>query len=173
MELLADLPSLNLYDPDWVIHTRSEERPPVKVMEGSHIERSLLSNGCIIIRGSVVHSVLSPGVIVKEGAVVRDSIIMNDTIIGEGSVIDRCIIDKEVVIGPGSRLGVGDDFSPNWLEPNRLNTGITIIGKQAQLPAGVQIGRNCRVGVAVQEDDFHGLDIPSGDSVDSTVTAMV
>jgi glucose-1-phosphate adenylyltransferase len=173
MELLADLPSLNLYDPDWVIHTRSEERPPVKVMEGSHIERSLLSNGCIIIRGSVVHSVLSPGVIVKEGAVVRDSIIMNDTIIGEGAVIDRCILDKEVVVGPGSHLGVGDDNTPNWLEPNRLNTGITIVGKRARLPANVRVGRNCRIGVGVGVDDFHGLDIPSGDSVDSTMAAMV
>jgi glucose-1-phosphate adenylyltransferase len=173
MDLLADLPSLNLYDPDWVIHTRSEERPPVKIMEGSHIERSLLSNGCIIIRGSVIHSVLSPGVIVKEGAVVRDSIIMNDTIIGEGSVVDRCILDKEVIVGPGGHLGAGDDNTPNWLEPNRLNTGITIVGKRARLPAGVRVGRNCRIGVAATVDDFPGLDIPSGDSVDSTLAAMV
>jgi glucose-1-phosphate adenylyltransferase len=173
MDLLADLPSLNLYDPDWVMHTRSEERPPVKVMEGSHVDRSLLSNGCIIIRGSVVHSVLSPGVIVKAGAVVRDSIIMNDTVIEEGSVVDRCIIDKEVVIGPNSRIGDGDDYTPNWLEPTRLNTGITIIGKRARLPAGVVVGRNCRIGVNVEVDDFPSLHIASGDSVDSTATAFV
>lgn len=173
MELLADLPSLNLYDADWVIHTRSEERPPVKVMEGSHIERSLLSNGCIIIRGSVIHSVLSPGVIVQEGAIVRDSIIMNDTIIGAGSVIDHCIIDKEVVIGADSRIGDGDDFSPNWLEPNRLNTGITLIGKRSRLPDGLVVGRNCRIGVSVQVDDFTGHHLASGESIDSTLAALV
>lgn len=173
MELLSDLPSLNLYDPDWVIHTRSEERPPVKVMEGSHIERGLLSNGCIVIRGSVIHSVLSPGVIVKEGAIVRDSIIMNDTIVGEGSIIDRCILDKEIVIEPGVRLGDGDDEAPNWLEPNRLNTGLTLVGKRAIVPAGTIVGRNCRIGVGVRPEDFGSRLIPSGDSVDSAVAATV
>ena len=79
LALLDDLPKLNLYDPDWVIHTRSEERPPAKIMEGSHVSRSLVSNGCIIIRGTVEHSVLSPGVVVHDGAIVRDSVIMGDT----------------------------------------------------------------------------------------------
>jgi glucose-1-phosphate adenylyltransferase len=37
LALLDDLPQLNLYDPDWVIHTRSEERPPAKIMEGSYV----------------------------------------------------------------------------------------------------------------------------------------
>ena len=97
LALLEDLPELNLYDPDWVIHTRSEERPPAKIMEGSHVSRSLVSNGCIIIRGTVEHSVLSPGVVVHDGAVVRDSIIMGDTVIAEGAVIERCIIDKQVI----------------------------------------------------------------------------
>jgi glucose-1-phosphate adenylyltransferase len=98
---------------------------------------------------------------------------MNDTIIGEGSVIDHCILDKEVIVGPESRLGDGDDYSPNWLEPNRLNTGITLIGKRARLPTNVVVGRNCRIGVAVQVDDFPSRTIPSGDSVDSTLVAMV
>ena len=173
MELLSDLPSLNLYEPDWIIHTRSEERPPVKVMEGSQVERSLLSNGCIIIRGSVVHSVLSPGVIVKEGAVIRDSIILNDTVIGEGSVIDRCILDKEIVVEPGVRLGEGDDVTPNWLEPSRLNTGLTIVGKRAHIPAGTIVGRNCRIGVGVGPADFTSRFVPSGDSIDSAVAAAV
>ncbi len=82
MEQLQDVPGLNLYDPDWRIHTRSEERPPAKVMDGSHVSRAMLSHGCIVIRGSVTHSVLSPGVTIHEGAVVRDSIIMTDAVIG-------------------------------------------------------------------------------------------
>ena len=31
MGLLDDPPDFDLYDYDWVIHTRSEERPPAKV----------------------------------------------------------------------------------------------------------------------------------------------
>jgi len=166
LALLEDLPELNLYDPDWVIHTRSEERPPAKIMEGSHVSRSLVSNGCIIIRGTVEHSVLSPGVIVREGAVVRDSIIMGDTVISEGTVIERCIIDKQAVIGPGCRLGFGDD-TPNMLDPRRVNTGITLVGKNARIPANVTIGRNVIIAPEVQEHEFTSQWIPSGETVDS------
>jgi glucose-1-phosphate adenylyltransferase len=116
---------------------------------------------------------MTTGVVIKENAIVRDSIIMNDTIIGEGSIIDRCILDKEVIVEAGSRLGYGDDFSPNWLEPNRLNTGITLVGKRAHLPANITVGRNSRIGVGVQPDEFTSLDVPSGDSVDSTLAAVV
>lgn len=166
MEQLQDVPGLNLYDPDWRIHTRSEERPPAKVMDGSQVSRAMLSNGCIIIRGSVVHSVLSPGVTIHEGAVVRDSIIMTDAVIGPYAQIDRCIIDKQVLIGPGSKLGVGDDFSANWLEPSRINTGLTIVGRGAQVPARVTAGRNVLIGADVQESDFESLEITSGETVD-------
>ena len=169
MEQLADVPGLNLYDPDWRIHTRSEERPPTKIMDGSRVSRSLLSNGCIIIRGSVEHSVLSPGVVVHEGAVVRDSIIMTDTVIGPGAVIERCIVDKIARIGAGVRLGVGDDFSPNWLEPSRLNTGLTLVGRGATVPANVRAGRNVLIAPDVRETDFESLEIISGETIDPNV----
>ena len=169
MEQLADVPGLNLYDPDWRMHTRSEERPPTKIMDGSHVSRALLSNGCIVIRGTVEHSVLSPGVIVHEGAIVRDSIIMTDTEIGPGAVIDRCIVDKVVRIGAGSRLGVGDDFAPNWLEPSRLNTGLTIVGRGAHVPANVRAGRNVLIAPDVREADFESLEIISGETIDPNV----
>jgi glucose-1-phosphate adenylyltransferase len=166
LALLEDLPELNLYDPDWVIHTRSEERPPAKIMEGSHVSRSLVSNGCIIIRGTVDHSVLSPGVVVRDGAVVRDSIIMGDTVIAEGAVVERCIIDKQAYIGPGCRLGFGDD-TPNMLDPRRVNTGITLVGKNARIPANVTIGRNVIIAPEVQEHEFTSQWIASGETVDS------
>ncbi|HEY7908637.1 MAG TPA: sugar phosphate nucleotidyltransferase, partial [Thermomicrobiales bacterium] len=166
LALLEDLPELNLYDPDWVIHTRSEERPPAKIMEGSHVSRSLVSNGCIIIRGTVERSVLSPGVVVHDGAVVRDSIIMGDTVIAEGAVIERCIIDKQVIIGAGCRLGFGDD-TPNMLDPRRVNTGITLVGKNARIPANVTIGRNVIIAPDVQENEFTSQWIASGETVDS------
>ncbi len=169
MEQLQDVPGLNLYDPDWRIHTRSEERPPAKMMDGSHVSRALLSNGCIVIRGTVEHSVLSPGVIVHEGAQVRDSIIMTDTVIGPGSIVDRCIIDKHVVVGPGSRLGVGSDDAPNWLEPSRLNTGITLVGRGARIPSGVAAGRNVLIAPDVREADFEHLEISSGETIDPHV----
>lgn len=171
MEQLEDVPGLNLYDPDWRTHTRSEERPPAKVMDGSHVSRSLLSHGSIVIRGTVERCVLSPGVIVHEGAVVRDSIIMTDTVIGPGAYIDRCIIDKHVQVGAGAHLGIGDDYTPNWLEPSRLNTGITLVGHSARIRAGVRAGRNVLVGPDVSESDFEQLEVTSGETIDPRVPA--
>ena len=85
MRLLDDDPDLDLYDKDWVIHTRSEERGPAKVGPTAQVHKSLISHGCVI-AGTVVNSVLSPGVRVDVGAVVRDSIVMFDSIdpVGRG-----------------------------------------------------------------------------------------
>jgi len=128
----------------------------------------MVSHGCQIY-GQVIHSVLSPGVIVEEGAVVKDSIIMFDTVVGKNSVIDHMVIDKEVIIGPDSQLGVGDDFdTPNKLEPGRLNTGLSIIGKRAHLPAGLKVGRNVKIGTDLRPTDFPGLEIATGETVQVT-----
>jgi glucose-1-phosphate adenylyltransferase len=165
MGLLAEPPEFNLYEPDWIIHTRSEERPPAKVCGSARVESSLISHGCNV-AGTVEHSVLSPGVFVAEGAVVRDSILMTDCIVGPDSVLDRVILDKEVVVGTGCQLGAGTDNRSNRLEPRRLNTGITIVGKRARVPSGTRIGRNVRVDSYVTERDFEGrLEIASGESV--------
>ncbi|HET7026682.1 MAG TPA: sugar phosphate nucleotidyltransferase [Candidatus Limnocylindrales bacterium] len=166
MALVADRPELDLYDKDWLIHTRSEERAPARIGPTAQVHRSLVSHGCVI-NGTVVNSVLSPGVQVEVGAVVRDSIIMFDTVIRSGAIIDRSIIDKEVVVGPGAVIGEGGDFEPpNRAEPQRLNTGITVVGKRATIPRGMRIGRNVRIAAEVRSGDFQGRHIRSGDSVD-------
>ena len=166
MALVADQPELDLYDKDWLIHTRSEERAPAKVGPTAQVHRSLISHGCVI-NGTVVNSVLSPGVRVDVGAVVRDSIVMFDAVIRSGAVVDRAILDKEVVVGPGAIVGDGDDFdTPNREEPGRLNTGITVVGKRTVIPRGTRIGRNCRIGGDVRAGDFTSRVIRNGSSVD-------
>jgi glucose-1-phosphate adenylyltransferase len=156
--------ALNLHDPNWVIHTRSEERPPVKLGPQAQVINSLISNGCVI-RGRVERSVLSPGVYVSPGAVVRESVIINDTWIGPGAIVERAIIDENVVIGTGSYLGYGDDLTPNRELPNRINTGITVVGAGAHVPGGLSIGRNVLIHSNRLESDFPGTEIPSGETV--------
>ncbi len=166
MELLSDQPAFDLYDPSWVIHTRSEERPPAHVRSAARITSSLISHGCII-KGVVERSVLSPGVVVEEGAIVRDFIVLFDSIIGAGSVIDRAILDKEVVVGKNCQIGYGDDMTPNKLEPTRLDTGITLVGKRAHLPDNVKVGRNCKIGTDLRPEDFPSDTILSGETVEN------
>jgi glucose-1-phosphate adenylyltransferase len=166
LALLDDRVELDLYDKEWVIHTRSEERAPARIGATAQVHRSLISHGCVI-NGTVVNSVLSPGVRVDVGAVVRDSIVMFDSIIRSGAVVDRAILDKEVVVGQGSIVGDGPDFdTPNRQEPGRLNTGITVVGKRAIIPRGARIGRNAKIAAGVRSVDFTKKVVPNGGTVD-------
>jgi glucose-1-phosphate adenylyltransferase len=164
MALLGESPSLDLYDPDWVIHTRSEERPPAKIGPEARVGGNLLSNGCII-EGNVERSIISPGVYVAAGAVVRDSIVMNDTYIGPDAIVDRAIIDKEARIPEGVHIGFGDDNTPNRHVPKYLNTGLTVIGKRARLPAGLCIGHNVIINPSVTPEAFSSQQVPGGETV--------
>ncbi|MCB9147515.1 MAG: glucose-1-phosphate adenylyltransferase subunit GlgD [Caldilineaceae bacterium] len=141
MSLLAENPALDLYDPGWVVHTRSEERAPVKFGAQAQAGGNILSNGCRI-DGLVERSVLSPGVHVMEGATVRDSVIFSDTVIEAGAVVERCIIDKNVTISANAKVGFGDDNLPNKAMPEQLNTGLTLVGQNCFVPEGLTIGRN-------------------------------
>ncbi len=166
MALVEDNPELDLYDREWLIHTKSEERAPARVGPTAQVHRSLISHGCVI-DGMVVNSVLSPGVHVEMGAVVRDSIVMFDSVIRASAVVDRAILDKEVVVGKGAIVGEGPDFDiPNRQEPGRLNTGITVVGKQSVIPRGVRLGRNVRVANKVRSADFTTRYVRAGGSVE-------
>jgi glucose-1-phosphate adenylyltransferase len=164
MALLGESPALDLYDPEWIIHTRSEERPPAKIGPEARVGGNLLSNGCII-EGTAERSVISPGVYLSAGAVVRDSVVMNDTWIGPGVVIDRAIIDKEVQVPEGTKIGHGDDNTPNRQSPANVNTGLTVIGRRARLPAGVVIGHNVVIGPDATAESFPSREIPSGETI--------
>lgn len=161
MDLLEDLPDLNMYDPDSRIRSRVTGYPPAKIGNRAYLSRSLIDLGCII-NGHVEHSVLSPGVFVEEGAVVRDSIIFDDCRIEAGAIVERSIVDKEASIGKNAYVGHGDDFAVNNDRPDIVNCGITIIGKRAKVPAYVRIGRNCVIGPNVVAEGLVDGTIPSG-----------
>jgi glucose-1-phosphate adenylyltransferase len=111
--------------------------------------------------------VLSPGVYVSPGAVVRESVVMNDTWIGPGAVLDRVILDKDVVVGAGAHVGYGDDNAPNKVLKDKLASGITVVGKGAHIPPNVKIGRNVLINADVDEEAYtaFGEVIPSGETI--------
>jgi glucose-1-phosphate adenylyltransferase len=150
MALLVETPALDLYDPEWVIHTRSEERPAATIGAEARVEGNLLCDGCQVY-GTAIRSVIAPGVVIEAGAMVRDSILLTDTVVEAGAVVDRCILDKEVVVGAGARVGDGEDNTPNQAAPERLNTGLTVVGRRARIPGGATVGRNVVIGARVAE----------------------
>ena len=162
---LLDMPPSITFSVDWPIRTQEEEkRAPAIVSQRGDVLNSMISHGCVI-EGRVENAVLSPGVRVAGNAVVKYSVIMNDTVIGRESVVDYSILDKEVVVEAGCYIGFSDDFQVNREEPKVLNSGITIVGKGAKIPEGVKIGRNCAIAGNVVEKDFRVSVVQSGETI--------
>ena len=146
MDLLGSPPSLNLNDRTWIIHTLSEERPPVHIQTGAIIRNSMITDGSVVSEGATVeNSVLSPGVYVGPNAVVRESVILTDSYIEAGAVVERCIVDKVAVIGHNARVGKIPDMG---------DLSITCVGKNTHVPAGYTIGSGCVLGTDLRLEDF-------------------
>jgi len=97
MEFLGPDPPLDLGDPDWPILTWAVTHPPARISATGAVEESLVSPGCEI-HGTVVHSVLAPGVCVEEGAEVRDSVVLHDAVIRSSGRVERAIVDERAEI---------------------------------------------------------------------------
>jgi glucose-1-phosphate adenylyltransferase len=146
MDLLASPPSINLNDRTWIIHTKSEERPPVMVHKGATVTDSLLSDGCVVMPGAIIErSVLSPGVFVGPGAVIRESVVLTDAYIEANAVVERCILDKIAVIGSGAHVGSGAGVG---------ELKITCVGKNSHIPSGYTVGAGSILGTDLRPTDF-------------------
>ncbi len=138
------------------------DRLPARFGSKAELQNSLIPAGCKIF-GTVVNSILSPGVVVEQGAIVRDSILFQDCIIKKNAVVDLAILDKNVYVGEGAVVGAGDGHAVvNRESPKHLYTGITVVGKRAQIPAGKSIGRNCIVQGYTSEAAFPAEDLSHG-----------
>lgn len=155
MDLIKFPPVLDLNDRTWIVHTRSEERPPVLIQHGATVRDSLITDGSVIAPGAIVErSVLSPGVYIGPEAVVRESIILTDSSIEGGARVERAIIDKGATIGHNARIG--------RIDPNAADLGITTVGKSAQIPGGVVAGRGVVIGPEIRPEDFPAQGLPDG-----------
>ncbi|HEX4788996.1 MAG TPA: glucose-1-phosphate adenylyltransferase [Actinospica sp.] len=105
MDLISIHPVFNLYNTEWPLYTHTAQLPPAKFVAGGIASESMVAPGCII-SGQVTQSVLSPGVVVEEGAMVQGSILHHNVRIGRGAVVRRAILDKNIVVPPGATVGV-------------------------------------------------------------------
>jgi glucose-1-phosphate adenylyltransferase len=104
MDLLEPEPGLVLDDPDWPILTYGTQRLPARIEGSARIAASLIAPGCRI-AGRVERSVLAPGVVVEEGAEVRDSILLHGTVVGKSASVVRAVLDADVRVGEGAAVG--------------------------------------------------------------------
>lgn len=160
MELIDIVPEFNLYEEYWKIYTKCETLPPQYLAPDSVVERSIIGEGAEIY-GKIYNSVIGCGVIVGEGTVIRDSIVMNSTEIGRNCELYKAIVAEESVLGDNVKLGIGEEV-PNETDPNIYNHGLVTIGEKSVIPKNVSVGKNTVVfGVTSAEDYKEGY-LPSG-----------
>lgn len=154
MDMLSPQPALKLYNREWIIHTRTEERAPARLPSSAQVYASMICDGCYIGEGARVESsVLSPGVVIRSGAVVRESILCTDTYVESGAVVERAILDKRVTVGRNARIGWG-------VADPQIN--IALVGKNSYVPEECVVEPNGQVGTDVALTDFDENHVHAG-----------
>ena len=135
MDCCAVSPIFNLYNNKWPLRTVNWNLPPAKFVFGEKdpqrrlgtAEDSIISEGCILSGGRVIHSLLSPGCTIHSHARVTDSILFPNVDIGGGAKVHRAIVEKGVRIPPGFEVGL--DPEKDRLRFHITDTGIVVIPK--------------------------------------------
>lgn len=104
MDLIGDRPAFDLYEGGCRILSNNPDVAPQFIGEGAQVSDSIVSQGCRVF-GRVRRSVLSPCVVVGEGASVCDSVLMRGAVVERGAVVDHAIIDEGVKIEQGTHIG--------------------------------------------------------------------
>jgi len=137
MDLRAVSPELNLYNREWPVRTTSYPDPPAKFTFDEENRRgqaidSIVSGGSILSGGMVRNSILSRGVRVHSGAVVDDSVILDNCDIGRRAKIRRAILDKNVRVPEDATIGY--DLERDRLHHHVTESGIVVVaGNRSQV----------------------------------------
>ena len=131
MDLLAPAMPLDLYDKDWRIYSRHNNRPPQYIGETAEIENAMITEGSVI-NGRVDFSVIFGGVTIEEGAVVRYSIVMPGSVIKKCAVVEYAIVGEDCVIGENAHIGASPEV---YHEMNR-EWSIAVTGHRITVSAG-------------------------------------
>ncbi len=133
MDLISSDPIFNLYNAQWPIYLQQWNTPPAKFVQDANgnpgrMADSIVSLGCVIQGGTVVGSILSPGVHLLSGATVEQSVVFERCVIGEGATVHRAILDKGVRVTPGASIGV-DPVEDRARGYTVTPSGITVVAK--------------------------------------------
>ncbi len=102
-DLLAGRVDVSTHE-DRPVISKWQDRTATRVDRGAEVVDSLLSPGCQV-GGTVVRSVLGPGVVVEKGAHVEDSVLFADVVVQRGARVTTSLVDDRAVIARGARVG--------------------------------------------------------------------
>ena len=102
---------------DFPIYTRVHNSAPTVYKPSANVKNSMIADDCVI-EGTVINSVLSRGVHVAKGAVVRNSVLFWGTYVGTGASLNCVVTDKNVHISDNVTIS-GNANLPIYIEKGR------------------------------------------------------
>ncbi|GAB10630.1 glucose-1-phosphate adenylyltransferase [Gordonia araii NBRC 100433] len=127
MDLVSPNPVFTLYNRRWPIRGETANLPPAKFILGGSVQDSVVGAGSIVKATAVSGSVISTDVVIEEGAVVQNCVVMPGARINSGAVVRNAILDKNVVVAPEAQLGV--DLERDRERYSVSDGGVVTIGK--------------------------------------------
>jgi glucose-1-phosphate adenylyltransferase len=149
MDMTGPAPGLDLNDPAWPVRSRGQLLPPARFLAGADghggtVTDSLVAGGSVVTAATLRRSVLSTNVLVGEGSVVEDSLLLPSVVLGCNVLLRRAIVDQDCVLPDGIRIGecAAEDRSRFMV----TEEGVTLVtarmlGRCA--PGGASGGRVC------------------------------
>lgn len=97
MDIIKSNDEIDLNSSKWKIYTNTMSMPPQYIGKDSDIQKSLVADGCKVL-GKIENSVLSHGVSVGSGSIIKDSVIMPNVKIGKNVIIEKAMIGEGAII---------------------------------------------------------------------------
>lgn len=118
MDLLQNDVRRQLFNKNRPIFTKTRDDMPTRYGTKAKVENCFIADGCII-NGTVKNSILSRGVTIEKGAIVENSILMQETSVGSDTVLNYVIADKNAIIGDSMVLK-GTENKAFFVEKNQI-----------------------------------------------------
>lgn len=133
LDLASPKPELDVYDPDWPIHTYVESLPCAKFIHNNSqsygaMMNSLVSGGCIIADSIITNSLLFSRVNIKPGSLIDSCVLLPGVTVGKHCRLHNCVIDKNCVV-PDNTV-IGEDFLNDRELYHRTDEGIVLVTKE-------------------------------------------
>jgi len=129
---------VQIHHPDRPIISKWPDRPAARVRAGARLEDSMMATGCDV-AGTVLGSVLGPGVVVEAGAHVEDSVLLDDVVVRRGARVTTAVVDERSEIGPDAVVG-----GPTRTRVAR-DEEVTLVGRESRVGRRQEVALGARL----------------------------
>ena len=141
-DLLGEHPVFDIYDKNWKIYSKNLGTEPEYIGPKAKVENSLVAGGANIY-GTIINSVIGSGVVIEEGSVVKDSVILAGAKIRKNVTVDYSIIDEDVEILSGAKVG----------EPKGNDKGIAVVGRETVIKENEVVPGGANIDSALEKEN--------------------